>query len=194
MDDRSDNELMLLLRGGSREAVGTLFARHHRSVYALCYRMTGDTAAADDLAQESFLRLLRYNENFDGRSLFTTWLYRVVRNLCLDHLSRRKRERRMQERLSLETEHGTIEFKRDKKIEDVTTIASTYLIRHIDNAFIVWERTPEKARVSFDAFLNFVLPYRGSQEPVEDWLSPLMHRYAHAWLQRDDDMDPNKVL
>ncbi len=117
MDERSDNELMLLLRGESREALGTLFARHHRSVYALCYRMTGDTAVADDLAQESFLRLLRYKENFDGRSLFTTWLYRVVRNLCLDHLSRRKRERRMQERLSLETEDGDVDGAPDDRVE-----------------------------------------------------------------------------
>jgi len=93
----------------------------------------------------------------------------------------------------LEKQHGTVEFKRDKKIEDVTTMRADYLIRHIDNAFVVWERCPEQVRVSFDAFLNFVLPYRGSQEPVEDWLTPLMQRYAHAWRQLEKLEEAKKV-
>jgi len=81
----------------------------------------------------------------------------------------------------LEKEHGELEWGRERKIEDTQTIKADFLIRHIDNSFEVWQRTPEKYRVSFEAFLEYVLPYRGSQEPLEDWLSPLMHRYAFAW-------------
>jgi hypothetical protein len=91
---------------------------------------------------------------------------------------------------ALEKKHGTIDFKRDGFRADVETITAKFLINHIDNAFVVWERTPEKLRVSFDAFCNFVLPYRGSQEPVEDWLGPLMKRYAHAWSGKGE---PGKI-
>ncbi|MHC4957322.1 MAG: transglutaminase-like domain-containing protein [Planctomycetota bacterium] len=94
---------------------------------------------------------------------------------------------------ALEKEHGELEFKRDKKIEDVKTMSADFLIRHIDNAFVVWERCPDTVRVSFDAFLNFVLPYRGSQEPVEDWLTPLMQRYAHAWRRLERLGEKKKV-
>jgi len=94
---------------------------------------------------------------------------------------------------AIEKQHGTVDFKRDKKIEDVKTMRADYLIRHIDNAFVVWQRCPESVRVSFDAFLNFVLPYRGSQEPVEDWLTPLMKRYAHAWLRLEKLEEAKKV-
>ena len=93
----------------------------------------------------------------------------------------------------LEAKHGSIDFKRDKKIEDVKTMTADYLIRHIENSFKVWESTPESVRVDFDAFLNFVLPYRGSQEPVEDWLSPLMQRYAHAWKRLEKLGEARKV-
>ncbi|MHC4954710.1 MAG: transglutaminase domain-containing protein [Planctomycetota bacterium] len=94
---------------------------------------------------------------------------------------------------AIEKEHGEVDFKRDAKVEDVKTMRADYLIRHIDNAFVVWRRTPANHRVSFDAFLNFVLPYRGSQEPVEDWLSPLMQRYAHAWRRLEKEKEPRKV-
>ena len=93
----------------------------------------------------------------------------------------------------LEKKHGELEWGREKKIEDVHTITSEFLIQHIDNAFVVWQRTPEKFRVSFVAFLNYVLPYRGSQEPLEDWLSPLMHRYAFAWRRIDKLENPAGV-
>ncbi|MHC4940531.1 MAG: transglutaminase domain-containing protein [Planctomycetota bacterium] len=90
----------------------------------------------------------------------------------------------------LEKKHGAIDFKRDGFRADIETMTADYLIRHIDNAFVVWKRTPEHLRVSFDAFCNFVLPYRGSQEPIEDWLTPLMKRYAHTWTKKGE---PNKI-
>ena len=73
------------------------------------------------------------------------------------------------------------------------TITAEFLIRHIDNAFLVWERSPQSVRVSFDAFCNFVLPYRGSEEPIEDWLTPLSRRYAFAWRKLEQAGDARKV-
>ena len=79
---------------------------------------------------------------------------------------------------ALEKKHGTLDFKRDHKLEDVKTITAAYLIKHIDLSVETWKRRPREARVSFRAFLEYVLPYRGSQEPVDDWLDPLLRRYA----------------
>ncbi len=94
MESGSDHELIRRVQSGDRDAMETLFVRYRRQVHALCYRMTGDATLADDLTQESFLRVLRYGKSFDGRSKFTTWLYRLVRNRCLDYLTAQRRDER----------------------------------------------------------------------------------------------------
>jgi len=81
----ADTELMLAARAGDREAVGTLFRRHHAAVYAYCARVVLDGPAASDLAQETFVRVFRYRSGFSGVG-FAAWLYRIARNVCYDHL------------------------------------------------------------------------------------------------------------
>lgn len=98
----SDEDLMRRAGRGDLGSIGTLFARHHRRVRALCYRLTGDATVADDLVQESFLRVIRYGRGFDGRARFGTWLYRLVRNVCLDHMNASKRDDERRQRLALE--------------------------------------------------------------------------------------------
>ncbi len=89
---QTDEELMARVRTGDHGALGTLFARHQQHVHAMCYRLTGDAAAADDLVQECFLRVLRFGGGFDGRSKFTTWLFRLVHNRCVDHMTATSRK------------------------------------------------------------------------------------------------------
>src|ERR1700754_3012739 len=96
--DATDTALMLAVRAGDLTRLGELFARHFDSAYAFCRRMTRDDTAAEDLAQEAFLRVLRYRESFRGDARFTTWLYRICRNLCASHLERLARERAEHER------------------------------------------------------------------------------------------------
>jgi hypothetical protein len=79
---------------------------------------------------------------------------------------------------ALEKKHGELDFKREKKVEDLKTITAGYLIKHIDLSFAAWQRRYASQRVGFRAFLEYVLPYRGSQEPLDDWLDPLLKRYA----------------
>lgn len=103
MDSRTDTQLMLDVRRGDLDALGTLFRRHHERVHALCFRMTGSPAAADDLVQETFLRVLKYRRGFEGRSRFTTWLYRLARNVCLDRIRRDRRDVALARRAPVET-------------------------------------------------------------------------------------------
>jgi RNA polymerase sigma-70 factor, ECF subfamily len=98
----TDAELMRRLAAGSREAAGELFRRHHQQVYALCLRMSGDTAEAEDVTQDVFLRVLRHAASFDGRARFSTWLFRTTRNAYLNHRRTMTRERNKHLRLARE--------------------------------------------------------------------------------------------
>lgn len=72
-----------------------IFKLHHRRVYAICLRMTGNAAEAEDLSQEVFVQVFRKLDDFRGESAFTTWLYRVTVNQVLMYF-RKRRSRREQ--------------------------------------------------------------------------------------------------
>jgi RNA polymerase sigma-70 factor (ECF subfamily) len=91
-----DSDLYARFRAGDREAMAVLFRRHRDDVFALCCRLAGTDAAAD-LVQETFLRVWRYRRGFAGRARFSTWLYTVARNVCLDHLRADGRRRALRE-------------------------------------------------------------------------------------------------
>jgi len=72
-----------------------LFKLHHRKVYAMCLRMSGNVAEAEDLSQEVFVQIFRKLNTFRGESAFTTWLYRLTVNHVLMHF-RKCRSRKEQ--------------------------------------------------------------------------------------------------
>ena len=86
----SDDALMQRLKGGDGAAFGELLERHARAVAGYSYRMLGNAAEADDIAQESFLRLWRGREKWEPRAQVRTWLLRVAHNLCIDRFRRRE--------------------------------------------------------------------------------------------------------
>lgn len=85
-----DVQLMARLAADDRTALGALVQRHQRRVLELAYRTTGDHALAEDIGQEAFLRVWRSAKRYKPTAQFTTWLYRIVVNLCLDAFKRRK--------------------------------------------------------------------------------------------------------
>lgn len=84
-----ESKLIARAQRGEEEAFAALFELHKRRVYSLCLRMTGDTAEAEDLAQEAFLQLFRKIGTFRGDSAFSTWLHRLVVNVVLMHLRKK---------------------------------------------------------------------------------------------------------
>jgi len=70
-----------------------LYKLHHRRVYAVCLRMTGNTAEAEDLSQEVFVQVFRKLDTFRAESLFTTWLYRLTVNHVLMHFRKTRRRK-----------------------------------------------------------------------------------------------------
>ncbi|MGQ0520479.1 MAG: RNA polymerase sigma factor [Actinomycetota bacterium] len=94
MDDgRGDRELAEAARAGDQRALDQLLRRHVDRLHALCRRILGSEADADDATQESLVAIARglAAGRFDGRAAFGTWAYRVTANACLDELRRRGR-------------------------------------------------------------------------------------------------------
>jgi RNA polymerase sigma-70 factor (ECF subfamily) len=86
----SERELVRASQAGDRAAFGLLVERHQRSVYQVCYRYLGNHDDANDLAQETFLRAWRALGRFRCDSAFSTWLYRIAVNACLNHRAARR--------------------------------------------------------------------------------------------------------
>lgn len=90
--DPPDAELMLAFRDGDARAFETLVTRHKRGIYNFILRSVRDRARADELLQEVFLRVVRAKDRYERTAKFTTWIYAIARNLCVDE-SRRARFR-----------------------------------------------------------------------------------------------------
>lgn len=85
-DHAEDEALVAAARSGDLDAFETLVRRHTRAVYAHALRFFGNPTSADDVTQEVFIKVYRSLATFDERSRFSTWLYRVTRNACLDEV------------------------------------------------------------------------------------------------------------
>lgn len=88
MQEFSDEELCRKVAEHDRKAFELLVERHQARAYRLACAILGNEADARDVSQEAFLRLYQSAHRFDGRSRFSTWFYRVLVNLCIDHKRR----------------------------------------------------------------------------------------------------------
>ena len=89
----SDDALARAAARGVMGALGVLYERHNQRVYAVCLRMTRNSAEAEDLTQDVFIHLLGKIGSFRGDSRFTTWLHRLTVNLVLMHFRRKATHR-----------------------------------------------------------------------------------------------------
>jgi len=96
----SDEELMLAVARGDLSALGQVVSRHQTSAWNAAYRFAGNSADAEDIAQEAFLKILDSAHRYQPTASFRTYLFRVVTRLCFD-LARRKRVRRHQQLFDL---------------------------------------------------------------------------------------------
>jgi len=104
----TDEQLVERAQDGDRGALGELLERYERRTYNLAFRLMGNHADACDAAQEALVRVCIRLHNFRGDSAFSTWLYRVVTNTCLDELRRRGRLRHSSLDEAVPLEEGTV--------------------------------------------------------------------------------------
>jgi RNA polymerase sigma-70 factor (ECF subfamily) len=99
----TDQEIVALARQGREAAYRELIGRYQRPVFSLIYRLVRDREKAEDLAQETFIKVLNAIERYDPSYKFSSWIFKIAHNTSLDHL--RKKE---PETLSLEgSPHAT---------------------------------------------------------------------------------------
>ena len=82
---------MLQSREGNPAAFESLIRAHQRMIHSLTFRMTGSMADAEDLAQETFIRAYRQLDSYQGTAKFSSWLYRIAVNTCLNWGQRERR-------------------------------------------------------------------------------------------------------
>jgi len=91
---------------------------------------------------------------------------------------------------TLESRYGTLDFEKKEKIYDLHTITADFLIKQIDYAFLAWCEKPWAKELSFDRFCEYVLPYRGSNEPIEHWREMFWEKYKDMESKMADLSDP----
>src|SRR5579864_4799487 len=100
-ESQSDADVMLRVKTGDQAAFDYLVQKYRRPMIAFMYRMAHNPAAAEDLAQEVFLRVYRSRETYEASAKFSTWLYRIATNLAVNH-TRDTRHERPENQVSLD--------------------------------------------------------------------------------------------
>src|ERR1035438_8210416 len=90
MSDADELSLIRRAQDGDRSAFDTLVRLYDQNVFRLALQVVGSPEEARDLYQETFLKVYRSIGQFRSEAKFSTWLYRVVMNVCFDHLRRQK--------------------------------------------------------------------------------------------------------
>ncbi|MBA3030496.1 MAG: sigma-70 family RNA polymerase sigma factor [Desulfobacteraceae bacterium] len=110
MQNDSDIQLMLSFRDGDKNAFRELYDKHKKRVINYCFRFCGNRSVAEDMAQETFLRVLKAARRYEPTARFSTWLFKIASNVCLNEL-RRPRYRNPTESLEEEREDGKEGFR-----------------------------------------------------------------------------------
>jgi RNA polymerase sigma-70 factor (ECF subfamily) len=84
-ETRSDHALMLAVRDGELDALGELFERHHGQLYGFLVNLTQNRAAAEDIAQVVFERMLKYRHTYRDEGCLAAWMYQLARRCAADH-------------------------------------------------------------------------------------------------------------
>jgi len=112
-DRRADLKVIRRCKRGEEAAFAQILERYRTPIYNLCYRMTRNPEDARDLGQEIFIKVFSLLERYDEEYAFSSWLFRIATNHCIDHL-RRNRLRL----LSLERDGGYDEEEAEIQIPD----------------------------------------------------------------------------
>lgn len=88
-----ENQLIKEAKKGNVEAFEELIKQSQKRVFNIAYKMMGNYDDANELAQEAFIKAYKSIKKFKGNSLFSTWIYRITTNVCLDELRRRRNKK-----------------------------------------------------------------------------------------------------
>ena len=142
---KSDEALMLQLQTGDLRSFDTLVKRWEKPLLNYCYRMVNDIALAEDLRQEVFLRIYRSAKKYRPTAQFSTWMYRIATNLCLDTLAKQQRRKETPIAAYLESESESL----DEKLVDPSDTPDAAVVKKETESRVrsVLVRLPEDQRI-----------------------------------------------
>ena len=85
----SDEELMIQVANQEMSAFQEIITRHQQRALSIAYKLLGNWHSAEDIAQDAFIKIYSAASSYKPQAKFTTWLYRIVVNLCYDHMRKR---------------------------------------------------------------------------------------------------------
>jgi RNA polymerase sigma-70 factor (ECF subfamily) len=144
-----DAHLMLRFKEGDTEAFDTLFKKHTRRIVNFAYRFVRNREVAEELAQEVFLKVYQNAEGYQIQSKFTSWLYTIATNICLNEIRKpRYRVKHQSMYVTSKSDSGTEEIQREIAVTDgpdrmMEQQAIERAIRESLN------QIPEKQRIAF---------------------------------------------
>ncbi|BBO75736.1 DNA-directed RNA polymerase sigma-70 factor [Desulfosarcina widdelii] len=163
---RSDADLIVKIADGDEGSFTELLRRHRDAVYGFACRMLGDPQEAEDVAQETFLRLYRASNRYRADATLRTYLLKIARNICIDHF-RKKRPEIMEELPETPTEETPLDLlegaiaadRLEKAIGDLPVNQRTaILLRHTEQ--LSYQRISEIMDVSIGAVESLLVRAR----------------------------------
>jgi RNA polymerase sigma-70 factor (ECF subfamily) len=103
-----DESLVRDFKNGDRAVFGKLYSKYYKKVFSKCYSFTQDSTEASDLAQDILLKTFEHIHSFKGKSKFSTWLYAITYNHCIEHIRKKKLQNKifLKENLERPDEEG----------------------------------------------------------------------------------------
>ncbi len=162
-------------REGDHEAFGALVRRYQRMIHALTFRMTGSSSDAEDLAQETFIAAFHELGGFKGDARFSSWLYRIGTNRCLNWLKRSERRIRVNESWAKEIANNA-----------APNDGSEAISRQVQNALMKLD-AKQRAAVVLTTFDNMshaeAAAVLGCSETTVSWRVFAARRKLKRWLE-----------
>ncbi len=181
----SDENLMLAYQGGDRLAFETLLTRHKSGIYNFLYRFIGSKELAEEAFQEVFVRVIKSAENYSPQAKFTTWVYTIARNYCIDQ-SRKNRLRKVTslDEKDRENEMSLADKIPDEKANPADDIAANQMMGHLER--ILNEMNPDQKEV-FLLRERQGLPFEDIAKVVGSSINTVKSRMRYALLLIQDE-------
>ena len=179
-----DARLMIRFKGGDAGAFDALFSRHTRAMINFAYRFVRDRQLAEELAQETFLRVYEAAGSYQAQAKFTTWLYRIATNVCLNEI-RKPRFRAAHQPLAIEHPENADIPSPVKTQDGPDEILQRQAISHALKEAL--DRIPEKQRTAFilNKYEEFsYAEVAGIMKTSEKAVKSLIHRAREALAER----------
>lgn len=173
-----DAKLMLSFKAGNEKAFQLLFDKYSKKIINFCYRFCGQAEVAEELAQETFLKVYRGADKYQAEARFSTWLFRIATNVCLNETRKFKYRTNIE---SLDAPVTTSQGEVTKELEDKSIHTEAILEKQEMSKLIQQAMTelPEKQKAALLLKLNHDFSYReiGKQlNKSESGVKTLIHR------------------